>query len=79
MRLKLRAPRATRLATLAVYVDGRRRAVVKGRSLPGVVWVRRLPARRFEVKLRAVTRAGGWQWAARTYKRCRAPQRGAAS
>jgi hypothetical protein len=70
LKMRLRLPAAWRAATVGVYVDGRHRLSLPGRSLPGVVWVRKLPPRRFQVGIRAVTRKGAWARAARSYKRC---------
>jgi len=70
LRMRLKLPAALRSSTVGVYVDGQRRLSVRGRSLPGVVWVRRLPAKRFGLSVRAVTVKGAWAHAARSYKRC---------
>jgi hypothetical protein len=70
LKLRLHASRAARVKTLGVYLDGRRRVAVRGRALPAVVWVRRLPSKRFELAVRAVNRDGSWRYAARRYARC---------
>jgi hypothetical protein len=70
LRLRLRAPRPARVKTVGVYVDGHRRVAVPGRALPTVVWVSRLPRKRFELSVRAVDRDGSWRYAAQTYQRC---------
>jgi hypothetical protein len=69
-RLRLRAPRGAKLATVQLFVDGHRRLAVNGAWLPGVVQLARLPHGTFVVSIRAVTRGGDRLDAARTYRRC---------
>jgi hypothetical protein len=71
IKLRLRASRPARVKTVGVFLDGHKRVAVRGRALPAVVWVKRLPAKRFELSVRAVNRDGSWQYAARKYTRCR--------
>jgi hypothetical protein len=71
LKLRLRAPAASHIKSLWLYVDDHRRIALRGRALPAVVWVRRLPPKRFVLGVSALRKDGSWQHAARRYLRCR--------
>ena len=70
LKVRLKAPGPARTRSLEVYVDRHRRLAVRGGALPAVRVIRRLPARRFVLGVRALHRNGGWAHAAETYDRC---------
>jgi hypothetical protein len=69
-RIRLRAPRGQRLASARVYVNGRRRAVRRGRRLTAPVDLRGLPRGTVRVTVVARTRSGRRVVERRRYRTC---------
>ena len=73
-RIRLRAPAGVTIASAAVFVNGKRADVVKGKRLSAPVNLTGLPKGRFSVKITVTTATGRKVTDTRRYKTC-APKR----
>ena len=73
--IRVRAPKGTRLKAVSVYVNGKRRAVRRGRALRAPVSLRGLPRGTVRVTIVATTTKGRRLTVKRRYRTCAAARR----